>query len=555
MHSWYIFSILYIKLKEIRWLTLHFAIYSRKSIYTGKGESVENQIEMCRQYIFSKFGTIADTDIIIYEDEGFSAKNTDRPKFQKMLFDIKNKKFDYVVCYRLDRISRNVSDFAMLIETLNNYDISFICIKEEFDTSKPMGKAMMYIASVFAQLERETIAERVRDNMLMLARTGRWLGGSAPTGFSSEKVEECITDGKIKTTYQLKFVSEEIEIVKQIQEKFLTLHSLSGVSKYCMKQNIKSRHGNYFSILSIKEILSNPVYCIADKEARNYFITQNSDVCFEEKDCSNYFGLLSYNKRDYTKKRVPRLPKSQWIIAIGKHQGIISGKKWVSIQSILENHTISSLQTKAHNSYALLSGFIRCKQCGHFMYAKTKSGNQKNKLYYYICQSKLCGGTSFCNSQNLNGIQTDTMVYEALKENTDFFPSDSRPFQKLKHTIKHTYTKNPLEKLEIKIKKYEEEIEKLLQLFTQCTLKTSLEQTIQTKLYDLEKELFQFNLEKEQLQKNSIEMDLKYTFSFETIFNTLSIEQKRSYIKLLVQKIEWDGENLELYLYKNSSFP
>mgnify|MGYP000293821951 FL=1 len=107
-----------------------------------------------------------------------------------MLRDIKLNKPEYVVCYRLDRISRNVSDFSSLIEDLNSYNISFICIKEEFDTSKPMGKAMMYIASVFAQLERETIAERVRDNMLMLARTGRWLGGTTPTGFTSEKIQE-----------------------------------------------------------------------------------------------------------------------------------------------------------------------------------------------------------------------------------------------------------------------------------------------------------------------------------------------------------------------------
>ncbi len=148
---------------------MKFFVYSRKSVYTGKGESIENQIEMCRQYILSKFPKTAESDIIIYEDEGFSAKNTARPKFQKMLKDMRQNKPDYLVCYRLDRISRNVSDFSTLIKELNDRSISFVCIKEEFDTSKPMGKAMMYIASVFAQLERETIAERVRDNMLMLA--------------------------------------------------------------------------------------------------------------------------------------------------------------------------------------------------------------------------------------------------------------------------------------------------------------------------------------------------------------------------------------------------
>lgn len=147
-------------------------IYSRKSVCTGKGESIENQIEMCRQYIFAKVSGADDTSVTVYEDEGFSAKNTDRPQFQQMLRDARRQPPDYIVCYRLDRISRNVSDFSTLIEEFNERGISFVCIKEEFDTAKPMGKAMMYIASVFAQLERETIAERIRDNMLMLARTG-----------------------------------------------------------------------------------------------------------------------------------------------------------------------------------------------------------------------------------------------------------------------------------------------------------------------------------------------------------------------------------------------
>ncbi len=136
---------------------MKFFIYGRKSVYTGKGESIGNQIEMCKEYIFSKFDGVTDDDITIYEDEGFSAKNTDRPDFQRMSRDIRSLKPDYVVCYRLDRISRNVSDFSAMIESLNERNISFICIKEEFDTSKPMGKAMMYIASVFAQLEREQL--------------------------------------------------------------------------------------------------------------------------------------------------------------------------------------------------------------------------------------------------------------------------------------------------------------------------------------------------------------------------------------------------------------
>ena len=149
------------------------AIYSRKSRFTGKGESIGNQVELCKEYVRAHFGDAALDRIIVYEDEGYSGGNLNRPDFKKMMEDAGKRRFKAIIVYRLDRISRNVSDFSSLIEDLNSYNISFICIKEEFDTSKPMGKAMMYIASVFAQLERETIAERVRDNMLMLARTGR----------------------------------------------------------------------------------------------------------------------------------------------------------------------------------------------------------------------------------------------------------------------------------------------------------------------------------------------------------------------------------------------
>ena len=152
------------------------AIYSRKSVFTGKGESIENQIEMCKDY-YNRTHNNNEVEFLIYEDEGFSGGNINRPRFKELITDAKNKKFKALVCYRLDRISLNVAYFSSTLELLQDNDIEFISIKEQFDTSTPMGRAMIYIASVFAQLERETIAERVRDNMLQLARTARWLGG------------------------------------------------------------------------------------------------------------------------------------------------------------------------------------------------------------------------------------------------------------------------------------------------------------------------------------------------------------------------------------------
>ena len=148
------------------------AIYSRKSRYTGKGESIGNQIDLCREYIRTHYGDAAAEHAVVFEDEGFSGGNLNRPDFKKMMTAAKARKIRAIVVYRLDRISRNISDFSSLIEELGRLGIDFVSIRESFDTSSPMGRAMMYIASVFSQLERETIAERIRDNMHELAKTG-----------------------------------------------------------------------------------------------------------------------------------------------------------------------------------------------------------------------------------------------------------------------------------------------------------------------------------------------------------------------------------------------
>ena len=148
------------------------AIYSRKSKFTGKGESIENQVVLCREYIQRNIHDAKDSDILVYEDEGFSVKNLDRPQFRMMMQSARKQPFDYIVVYRL--------------------------------------------AAVFAQLERETIAERVRDNLVLLARTGRWLGGVTPLGFVGEKTAVTDAEGKSRSAYKLSVVDDEMSRVRTI---------------------------------------------------------------------------------------------------------------------------------------------------------------------------------------------------------------------------------------------------------------------------------------------------------------------------------------------------
>ncbi len=538
---------------------MKFFIYSRKSVYTGKGESIENQIEMCKQYIFTKFPGVTDLAMTVYEDEGFSAKDTARPQFQKMLKDMKQEKPDFVVCYRLDRISRNVSDFSALIEELNDRSISFVCIKEEFDTSKPMGKAMMYIASVFAQLERETIAERVRDNMLMLARTGRWLGGTTPTGYTSEKVQEVIVDGKMKTACKLKENPEELRAVDMMFEKFLELRSISGVSKHLMKQGIKSRRGKPYTLLGIKEILQNPVYCMADKDALDYFTKQKADVCFEAKDCTDKYGLLSYNKRDYKKKHAPRQPIDKWIIAMGKHKGRIPGQKWVTVQKILaDNMPTGKKSSNMHNDYALLSGLIFCEKCGSRMFAKPRRSKGANPdLFDYICNSKMRGGMALCDCQNISGQQADDMACAYLMQYTNGHSSIHKQLEKLKSDLQSRERENPMAVLEASIKKCSEEMNNLVNSLTQTGLGTAFIQRVNDRMTTLDQELTALNKTRNQLEKDAggifqkemqVERLATMLISKKSYFNALTIHEKRVLIKLIVKKMVWNGRDLHIFI-------
>ena len=217
------------------------AIYSRKSRFTGKGESVGNQVELCRSYIRSAYGDSCAASAVVYEDEGFSGGNLNRPGFKQMMKAARQRQFRAVVVYRLDRISRNISDFSGLIEELNRLGIDFVSIRESFDTSSPMGRAMMYIASVFSQLERETIAERIRDNMHELAKTGRWLGGTTPTGYTSEAVKTVTVDGKSKRACKLKLIPEEADIVRTIYDLYLQTDSLTNTEAELLRRRILTK--------------------------------------------------------------------------------------------------------------------------------------------------------------------------------------------------------------------------------------------------------------------------------------------------------------------------
>lgn len=120
----------------------------------------------------------------IFEDAGYSGKNTDRPAFQDMMGRIRKGEFTHVLVWKIDRISRNLLDFAEMYEELQSLRVTFVSKNEQFDTSTAIGEAMLKIVLVFAELERNMTSERVTATMISRANNGQWNGGRVPFGYS-----------------------------------------------------------------------------------------------------------------------------------------------------------------------------------------------------------------------------------------------------------------------------------------------------------------------------------------------------------------------------------
>lgn len=543
---------------------MNVAIYSRKSKFTGKGESIDNQVQMCKDYLLKLNRNDESYNFLIYEDEGFSGSNTNRPKFQMLMKDVSLKKFDLLICYRLDRISRNVADFSSTLETLQRYNVNFISIKEQFDTSSPIGRAMIYIASVFAQLERETIAERVRDNMLELAKSGRWLGGTPPFGYKSIPIsyyDENMTEHsmtKLDTDYK------ELKVVKLIYNKYLELKSLNALEAYLLRNYFKTRNGSNFRKSTLRLILTNPVYAKSSKEIFNYLESQGITLCGQP---DNMHGFLTYNKlktvysKDGSHCREIR-NASDWIIAVSNHKGIIESKDWLKVQRLhIENSKKFIISARSHN--ALLTGIMKCEKCGSPMRIIHGPVSKKTgtKLYYYACTLKKSSKGSRCNNPNVRVDQIDSIIINTIKniiKTEDIFTKNL--IEKIKRNKKSIINDDNIieSNLTILIKEKKEHIDNLLK---NLSSNPDLENVIIPKIKELNFELDLLSKESSKSNNKINQNDsqvkspssVKYLYENSSIIDILTQNEKKKLIRALTKNITWNGVTQNLIVYFNSS--
>lgn len=238
------------------------AIYTRKSTSEGlNGDftSLDNQRESALNYIASQKSQGWSMIPQIYNDGGFTGANIERPALQKLLDDIKGGGINCVVVYKVDRLSRSLTDFARLLEFFDQHNVTFVSVTQHFNTQNSMGRLTLNILLSFAQFEREIISERTKDKMLAARKKGRWLGGNVPLGYDRDKENKALVVNKT-----------EAALVREVFNLYLEKHALLEVVKILNARGLLTkRHswkadrgmgGKPFEKKDVPYILNNYVY-------------------------------------------------------------------------------------------------------------------------------------------------------------------------------------------------------------------------------------------------------------------------------------------------------
>jgi site-specific DNA recombinase len=341
------------------------AIYTRKSSDEGLEigfNSLDAQREACAAYIDSQRheGWVALDDR--YDDGGYSGGTLERPALQRLIRDIESGRVDTVVCYKIDRLSRSLTDFAKLVDVFERNDVTFVAVTQQFNTTTSMGRLTLNILLSFAQFEREVIGERIRDKFAASRAKGLWMGGHPPLGYD-------IRDRKLVVN------PAEAELVRLIFRRFLDLGSALLLirelnaqgyrTKSWMTQSGTFREGRPFDKGTLYNILRN----------------------------RTYLGEAVHKGRSYP----------------GEHEPIIDRATWDRVHEVLATNAKRRGNEARARTPALLRGLMRCTHCGSAM---TPTHTRRcGRLYrYYICLGPSRRGHDTCPVRSMAASEVEGLV-------------------------------------------------------------------------------------------------------------------------------------------------
>lgn len=516
------------------------AIYARQSIEKKDSVSIEAQIEKCKYYC-------GDIDYKIYKDAGYSGKNINRPQFTKLLEDIKSGLINKVIAYRLDRISRSIADFSQLLLMFEKYNVKFISATENFDTDTPMGRAMINIVMTFAQLERETIVERVTDNYYFRANNGYWAGGYAPYGY---KIKHIIgQDGKKHSVLEVD--PEKSKIVREIFDMYIN----KNISMRKISQDLNLRkaptlkENSNWGIASVNAILSRPIYTEATPKIYDYFSKLGTHIT---NDIEQFDGNLTANLYGKTKKNVKVKALREYddmYLSLINCTPLISNENWFTAQCIKgKRKTLPPRSGTSKRSF--LCGLVKCGKCGSNYVTQSCKNRYDIKYTYLICTAKRNMGSNICNNKMIEVTKLQNFVLNDMKE---YFNSNNIN-QKIKKYISNRKKVNSKiifqkEEYENELTKCDIQIENLINSIAEGNVVVS--KYINQKISEIEKQKEEITLMLKELNKDDELNNDKYLIEYiKNINEKLSkadFEELKYICKTVIDKIVVTDENIDIH--------
>lgn len=495
------------------------AIYSRQSIDKKDSISIETQIELCLREAKNP------ESVRKYSDKGYSGSNIERPDFQRLLKDIKAGIISKVIIYRLDRMSRSLLDFSKLIEMFKVYGVEFQSTQEKFDTSTPIGNAMLSITMVFAQLERETIQQRIKDNYYARGRQGAYLGGPPPWGFEIVKVT--LLDGShIKC---LNPIPEQIEFIQNMFHLYaLEGKTLGEIAKDFNKRGILSPKGTIWDTSKISRTLRNPVYVISDVFVYQYYKTRGCIMCNDVSEYGSGVGLYLYGKRETRERKYTDVTNHS--VSLAMHVGVIPSNLFLKVQNKLDKNT--QLKNTNRGKHSWLTGLSKCKECGFSLTART---SYHSRYRYWYCSGKSVGACGGNNYLQINAVEkiVQNKLFELIRENQDIIVTKEDSNAKKKNDLLS------------QIEKLNQQAERIIE--------TLLESTEITSKY-LNEKLEQIDSQKQALnaQLNDLILESDNNISRKQLLDVindwdiLDNVQRRSIVELFIEKVVIGNSDVEI---------
>lgn len=511
-------------------------IYPRQSIEKKDSLSIEQQIQRCVDLCNAN-----GWEYKVYDkDKGYSGKNLNRPSFEELMRDMHAGRINKILCYKLDRISRNISDFSNLLVDLQKHNCEFISISENFDTSSPIGRAMIYICMVFAQMERENTAQRVHDNYYYRTKLGFWGGGVAPYGYKLKRVS---FNGKMHTVLDID--ENTSDIVRLVYDEYLrpggsvntVLHKLN------IELKIPSRQGKVWTSRIIADILTRPLYAPNNMDMYNYLRSIGACITDPPMLFDGTQSIDLYGVRDdvFQKHKRSRNIENMYC-NISYHPAVIDSDTWISVQHKRKQRVNVPPRTGTGKN-SVFTGLMVCGCCGLKMSWTSSKGTEG----YYICSSKKNRGWNSCPSPIVPKKQYDPIVLESISKHYSGSKTKARvEAAKPKKKSPDTRERNLLL---ARLAEVENQIDKLITTLTESSEVTA--KYIDERIALLDKEKTEINLSLVDLDASAYEQE-EALASIEKIalmiddvpgiIKRRDFDETKELVHLLVKKITFSGD-------------